>query len=307
MGTCQLGVQSPTGFSCSSTLRREASEVKKCKLFIRTKRESNRDFFFFINESFFLNRLEACINAIYLPPDEIWACLKNTTDTTSTDEEKDSTLEMRQIRQDGYTPAKPNCQDSLNLQITSRLLVLIYTIIFQCVFLIFNVYFKMSCLWFIFENKTVKMCSIESFGFSTCRTQICHFYNYILMPFIIWPADILSSLHLILMDVVPTTNNSQKMCSYLNTVACMCWLSKQQRYVTSVFFLSWLLIACIIGILWCLLDLELSCLQFIFVKQTVAMCAIKIFGFSYQVVGSKHFWNTNVIFKSTQQKNVTFL
>ena len=32
----------------------------------------------------------------------------------------------------------------------------------------------------------------------------------ILVPFIIWPADILSSLHLILMDVVPTTNNSQK-------------------------------------------------------------------------------------------------
>ena len=38
---------------------------------------------------FFLNRLEACINAIYLPPDEIRARLKNTTDTMSTDEEKD--------------------------------------------------------------------------------------------------------------------------------------------------------------------------------------------------------------------------
>ena len=97
-----------------------------------------------------------------------------------------------------------------NLQITSRLLVLIYTIIFHCVFLIVNVYFTMSCLRFILENETVEMCIIESFGFSTCGTQICHSYNYILMPFIIWPADILSSLHLILMHVMRTINNSHK-------------------------------------------------------------------------------------------------
>ena len=42
-----------------------------------------------ITLTFFLKRLEACINAIYLPPDEIKEHLMNPTDTKSTDEKKD--------------------------------------------------------------------------------------------------------------------------------------------------------------------------------------------------------------------------
>ena len=45
---------------------------------------------------------------------------------------------------------------------------------------------------------------------SACAIEVCHFYNYMFIPVIIWPADILSSLHLILMHVMQTHNNSHK-------------------------------------------------------------------------------------------------
>ena len=51
-------------------------------MLVCAKRENNIDFFF-------LNRLEACINGIYLPPVELHKRLMNPTDRTSTDEQKD--------------------------------------------------------------------------------------------------------------------------------------------------------------------------------------------------------------------------
>ena len=39
--------------------------------------------------TFFFNRLEACINGIYLPPVELHERLMTPTDRTSTDEQKD--------------------------------------------------------------------------------------------------------------------------------------------------------------------------------------------------------------------------
>ena len=45
---------------------------------------------------------------------------------------------------------------------------------------------------------------------STCNTEVCHFYNYMLVPEIIWPADILNSLHLIPTHVMHTHNNLHK-------------------------------------------------------------------------------------------------
>ena len=45
---------------------------------------------------------------------------------------------------------------------------------------------------------------------SACTTEIYHFYNYMLIPVIIWQADILSSLHLIPMHLMQTINNLHK-------------------------------------------------------------------------------------------------
>ena len=78
-------------FSCSSTLIREASEIENVVNFAYEPKEK-------ITLTFFLNRLEACINAIYLPPDEIQEHLMNPTDTMSTDEEKDFGNEAKSSR-----------------------------------------------------------------------------------------------------------------------------------------------------------------------------------------------------------------
>ena len=44
----------------------------------------------------------------------------------------------------------------------------------------------------------------------TCNTDVCHYYNCQLFLEIIWPADILNSLHLIPTHVMRTQNNSHK-------------------------------------------------------------------------------------------------
>ena len=71
---------------------------------------------------------------------------------------------------------------------------------------------------------TANLCKAESCNachsncwHSTCNTDVCHYYNYMLVPEMIWPADVLNSLHLIPTHVMRTHNNLHK--SVKSTVA----------------------------------------------------------------------------------------
>ena len=64
---------------------------------------------------------------------------------------------------------------------------------------------------------------LSNFWHSNCNTNRWHYCNCMLVPEMIWPADILNSLHLIPTHVMHTHNTWHKI---VNSISCNAYLSK---------------------------------------------------------------------------------